>query len=70
MHKFNASIGYTKTLCKVDVKQSIAYSKALLKAGILTDQEAQEMVRGLNQVEEEWATGTVGTPSPSCTTPD
>ncbi|ORY35761.1 L-Aspartase-like protein [Naematelia encephala] len=57
MHKFNASINFTKTLYKVDVRQSIAYSKALAKAGILTDAEAKEMERGLKIVEQEWDEG-------------
>jgi hypothetical protein len=59
MHKFNASIGYTKTLYKVDIRQSIAYSKALARAGILTAEEAVEMERGLKLVEQEWDSGTV-----------
>ncbi|WVR05511.1 argininosuccinate lyase [Kwoniella sp. DSM 27419] len=39
MHKFNASIHYTRKLYKVDIRQSIAYSRTLAKAGILNDED-------------------------------
>ncbi|WRT69703.1 argininosuccinate lyase [Kwoniella shivajii] len=57
MHKFNASIGYTKKLYKVDLRQSVAYSKALKLAGILNADEAEELKRGLHLVEKEWEDG-------------
>lgn len=38
-----------------DVKGSIAFSKALLKAGILVESEQKEIERGLKVVESEWA---------------
>jgi argininosuccinate lyase len=43
-----------------DVKGSIAFSKALLKAGILNEHEQQEIARGLKLVEGEWEKGEVG----------
>ena len=42
-----------------DIKGSIAFSKALLKAGILDESEQKEITRGLKQVEQEWAEGKV-----------
>lgn len=42
-----------------DVKGSIAFSKALLKAGIVTAEEQKELERGLKLVEGEWASGEV-----------
>lgn len=42
-----------------DVKGSIAFSKALLKAGILNEEEQKEIERGLKQVEQEWRDGKV-----------
>jgi len=42
-----------------DVRGSIAYSKALLKVGILTQHEANEIERGLGEVAKEWETKTV-----------
>lgn len=59
MHEFNRSIQYTRKLYKVDIRQSVAYSKALNMAGILTDEETVEMERGLKIVEKEWDEGTV-----------
>jgi argininosuccinate lyase len=44
-----------------DVRGSIAYSKALLKVGILTQHEADEIERGLGQVASEWETKKVST---------
>lgn len=42
-----------------DVKGSIAFSKALLKAGILDEREQKEITRGLKEVEGEWQRGEV-----------
>ncbi len=58
MHEFNQSLKYDKRMYAADVKGSIAFSKALLKAGILNEHEQQEITRGLKLVEEEWANGT------------
>jgi argininosuccinate lyase len=41
-----------------DVKGSIAHSRGLEKAGILTQQEREEIERGLKEVEKEWKEGT------------
>ncbi|GMK56092.1 hypothetical protein CspeluHIS016_0211480 [Cutaneotrichosporon spelunceum] len=58
MHEFNQSLKYDKRMYAADVKGSIAFSKALLKAGILNEHEQKEITRGLKLVEEEWANGT------------
>jgi argininosuccinate lyase len=63
MEKFNASIGYDKTLCFVDLQGSRAYAKALARAGILTDDESAQLVQGLHDVEKEWADGSFVTVS-------
>lgn len=55
MHEYNQSLKYDKRMYAADVKGSIAFSKALLKAGILTDAEQKEITRGLKEVEQEWA---------------
>jgi argininosuccinate lyase len=60
MHEFNQSLKYDKRMYAADVKGSIAFSKALLKAGILDESEQKEITRGLKQVEQEWAEGKVG----------
>jgi len=56
MEKFNASIGFDKRMWKEDIQGSVAYTKALVRTGILTQQEGDEMDRGLQLVHEEWAT--------------
>ena len=40
------------------LKGSQAYAKALAKTGIITDDEAQQIVEGLKKVEQEWESGT------------
>ncbi|WWC86123.1 argininosuccinate lyase [Kwoniella dendrophila CBS 6074] len=57
MHEFNQSLKYDKRMYAADVKGSIAFSKALLKAGILNEHEQKEIERGLKVVEGEWAEG-------------
>jgi argininosuccinate lyase len=59
MHEFNQSLKYDKRMYAADIKGSIAFSKALLKAGILDESEQKEITRGLKQVEQEWAEGKV-----------
>ncbi|WWD18022.1 argininosuccinate lyase [Kwoniella shandongensis] len=57
MHEFNQSLKYDKRMYAADVRGSIAFSKALLKAGILVESEQKEIERGLKVVESEWAEG-------------
>ncbi|KAI9635093.1 putative argininosuccinate lyase [Dioszegia hungarica] len=57
MHEFNQSLKYDKRMYAADVKGSIAFSKALLKAGIVDEKEQKELERGLKQVELEWKDG-------------
>ena len=59
MHEFNQSLKYDKRMYAADVKGSIAFSKALLKAGILNEMEQAEITRGLKEVEGEWERGEV-----------
>lgn len=63
MHDFNQSLSYDKRMYAADVKGSVAFSKALLKAGILNEHEQQEIARGLGLVEQEWKDGKVGSGS-------
>jgi hypothetical protein len=59
MHEFNQSLKYDKRMYAADVKGSIAFSKALLKAGILDEREQKEIERGLGEVKGEWEAGKV-----------
>ena len=58
MEKFNASIQYDKRLWKVDIEGSKAYSSALCRVGIITEEEKVEIQTGLDEVRKEWESGT------------
>lgn len=57
VEEFNASINYDKRLYKFDIKGSIAHAKMLAKQGIITDEESELMVSGLQQVLKEIENG-------------
>jgi argininosuccinate lyase len=64
MEKFNASIGIDQRLYAQDIDGSIAYAKANVATGILTDIECEAIVTGLAAVKLEWETGSfIITPS-------
>jgi len=55
MARLNASIGFDWRLWAADIVGSKAYAKALHKAGILTQQELDELLHGLDSVADEFA---------------
>lgn len=57
MEKFNESLPFDRRMWAEDLEGSKAYARALCKAGLLTQEEADELVRGLGLVGEEWAAG-------------
>ncbi|XP_066599605.1 argininosuccinate lyase [Prorops nasuta] len=52
--KLNASIDIDKRLYAEDIEGSIVYAKALWKSGILTEEELNLLIDGLQQVRNEW----------------
>lgn len=54
MEKFNESLSYDKRMWKEDIEGSIAYSQALVAAGILTKEEGDSIKDGLEKVRAEW----------------
>ncbi|MBN1579625.1 MAG: argininosuccinate lyase [Anaerolineae bacterium] len=54
MAQFNASIGFDWRLYKADVRGSQAYARALVNVGVLTKQESERIVAGLDQVLQEF----------------
>lgn len=58
MEKFNESISFDKRMWSQDIRGSIAYAKANAKAGIITQDESDILVEGLQKVSEEWSAGT------------
>lgn len=57
MEQFNASIGFDKRFWAVDLLGSQAYARGLARAGILTNNEADQIIAGLEQVADEWRRG-------------
>ena len=50
---FTASIQFDNRMYKQDIQGSIAHAKMLTKVGILNDQELNDIVNGLNRVQQE-----------------
>ncbi|HHL41009.1 MAG TPA: argininosuccinate lyase [Deltaproteobacteria bacterium] len=57
--ELNASIGFDRRLLRHDITGSKAHARTLEKAGILTPDETKRILRGLDEVEEEIASGRV-----------
>ncbi|KAL4605012.1 argininosuccinate lyase [Arapaima gigas] len=57
MEKFSASIGYDQRLWDADIRGSKAYVKALQKAELVSEEETELILRGLDTIAGEWAAG-------------
>jgi argininosuccinate lyase len=57
MERFNASIGFDRRLWAADIRGSMAYVQALERAGLITTEERDELLRGLEMVQAEFAEG-------------
>ncbi|NXW39053.1 ARLY2 lyase, partial [Phaetusa simplex] len=57
MEILNASITTDQRLAEVDIQGSMAYAKALEKAGILSKTELEKILSGLEKISEEWSKG-------------
>ncbi len=57
MASFNASISFDVRLWKADIQGSKAYAEAIFGAGILTIEEKEQIIHGLDRVHAEWTTG-------------
>ena len=53
MERFNASIWFDKRLAAVDIKASKAHAAMLARQGIISPQEAESIIKGLDQVQAE-----------------
>jgi argininosuccinate lyase len=58
MDKFNASINFDKRLHEADILGSQAYAKALSRRNIITTEEKDTLVNGLEDVLKEWRENT------------
>ena len=59
VYDFNASISFDKKFYKQDMQGSIAHVKMLGKQGILTQEEAQEIVKAIKDILREVEEGTL-----------
>jgi argininosuccinate lyase len=57
MVQYNESIYFDRVLYAQDIAGSIAFARANVKTGILTQEEFNKIEAGLKAVEKEWATG-------------
>jgi argininosuccinate lyase len=57
MERFNASIGFDVRLWAADIRGSLAYAQALERAGLITAEERDKLLRGLEMVRAEFAEG-------------
>ncbi|TPX69390.1 argininosuccinate lyase [Spizellomyces sp. 'palustris'] len=58
MEAFNASLKFDRRMWQADITGSQAYAKALARVGILTHEERDQLVEGLDKVGQEWASDT------------
>ena len=57
IERFNASIGFDITLLQQDLDGSIAHARMLGSTGVITAEEAEQLMGGLEQVRAEAAAG-------------
>ncbi|NHC36256.1 argininosuccinate lyase [Scytonema millei] len=55
--RFNASIGFDIELIEYDLTGSIAHAQMLAHTSIITQEEAQQLVSGLEQIRQEYRNG-------------
>ncbi|MBD2328530.1 argininosuccinate lyase [Alkalinema sp. FACHB-956] len=55
--RFNASIGFDIELIEYDLTGSQAHAKMLAKQGIISAEEAEQLVQGLEQIRQEYRAG-------------
>jgi argininosuccinate lyase len=56
--RFTASIGFDRRLYREDLAGSRAHARMLARVGLLTEEEADAILRGLDRIEAEIAAGT------------
>ena len=59
VYNFNASISFDKKFYAQDIRGSIAHVTMLAKQGILTEEEKEQIIEGLNGIKEDVENGTL-----------
>lgn len=57
MEKFNASIAYDQRMWDADIRGSKAYVRALERAELVSAEEMEQILQGLDQISGEWSSG-------------
>jgi len=57
MEMFNESLSFDKRLSQVDVQGSQAYARALQKINLISQDECDQICKGLDEVATEWSNG-------------
>jgi argininosuccinate lyase len=57
MDQYNESLSFDRIFYAQDIKGSIAYARANVKTGILTQEEFEKLEEGLKKVLKEWEEG-------------
>ncbi len=58
LRRLNDSIGFDQRMYAEDIRASIAWAQAIRRAGVITSDEAERIVAGLEQVRGEFEAGT------------
>ena len=58
VHRFNASLSFDRRMCHEDITGSIAWARGLARGGVLSEQEADQIIAGLEEVRSELEAGT------------
>ena len=59
VYNFNASISFDKRFYEQDIRGSIAHVMMLAKQGILTEEEKEQIIDGLNGIQRDVENGTL-----------
>lgn len=65
VHNFNESLSFDRKFYRQDIRGSIAHVTMLAKQGILSDEDRQAIVKGLEEIREELDNGTLTIPEHS-----
>ena len=57
VHNFNESLSFDQKFYRQDIRGSIAHVKMLAKQGILTEQDRDDIIRGLESILEDLIMG-------------
>ncbi|SCU78875.1 LAMI_0A06370g1_1 [Lachancea mirantina] len=57
MHLYNASLPYDYKMYKADLQGTKVYTAGLQKIGLLTEEELDQIHKGLKIIEKEWSSG-------------